>query len=397
MQRRTFLRLAALAALGAACDMSAARRLLLAAGGSGVIPAPWWFGDDLWIYGHSYTADPGIQCTVGSEFFRVLESGYAMTPTTYGVSGSRMQQTFFDVLAATTGSVSGSTWSASRTGPVVIDCELNDAYNTNGSNVAQALTAQGVSNYGDALRATLAVLSASSRVEQTAGTTSGVWSTNTDGRFSGGSNIETQAQNAYIDLPVTVGASGVVWLISYILNVAQGSGLTGAFDISVDGVLHTSIAAGTSLFDVAKSARGPETMTFGVKPIRLAGITPGARTIRVKKTDAGTGRVYVDCILVESSAPPVVVVVKDPDPNTTGSAPSSAVDPSSNRTIIVANLPLLGTEIDSVLADFANAIAVGSDITTAGISAVDGEHPNDLGMVQLAAEVSAGLAAHGAP
>jgi hypothetical protein len=395
MDRRTFLRLTALAAVAAGCDMTAARRLLLAAGGSGAIPPPWWFGADLWVYGHSYTADPGIRCTAGSEFFNVLAARYAMTDTTYGVSSSRLQQVFFDVLGATTGSVGGSTWDASRTGAVVVDCEVNDAYNFNGVGTAQSLTAQGVSNYGDALRGILAVLSASSRVEQTAGTTSGVWSTNTDGRFSGGSNIETTALNAYIDLPVTVGSSGVVWLISYLLSSSLGSGLVGEHSIYVDGVLHTTVPAVTSAFDQIKSGRGPETLDFGVKPIRLAGISPGARTIRVKKTDAGAGKVYVDCILVQGDDPVKVVIVKDPDPNTaaSASAPTSASDPDSNRVIILANKPLLDDEIDGVLGDFSNAVAVESGISVAGVSAVDALHPNDTGMAQLAASIAGGLAA----
>lgn len=349
-------------------------------------------GSDLYVYGHSYTVDPGIRCTAGSEFYKTVATRHAFdSVTTYGVSSSRLIQLYHDVVGQCPQTPkTGSTWTPSRSGVAIVDCESNDAYNYDGSSTCVGLTTKAVGNYGDTLRAVLAFLSAASRAEAEAGTTSGTWTHHSaDARWSNSDNLSTIAQNAYIDIPITAESNGVAYVITYIFS---GTSKSGAFDVLVDGVVATSVAAGTGLFEQEKTARGSATYTIGVQVTKLEGLSAGAHTIRVKKTDADTAAgVYVDCVLPQSDTPSPILVILDPDTRSDASSPSAPAT-SGNRATFMANLDLLDPKITMVVGEFANAELVAPAwVPTTHLSAIDGLHPIDAGMDLMADAIGAVL------
>lgn len=357
----------------------------------------------LWVYGHSYTITPGVGCTSGAEFFNLLKAHMGFfSATTYGVGSSRMVEVASDVInQAPAAPVVGSTWTPSRSGIVVLDCEFNDAVNpdpTTGN--FTALSATQVTNYQSALTAALAVLSSASRVEAESGTLSGTTGTAAGAIYSGSTCLQLKAQNAYVDLAVTVPASGDLWVLMWIISSFAGAGSgVGAYTIAVDGVTKITqgaLSGANSPFARIKSNRGTgDTMDVGPMAHHLTGLTPGAHTVRITKTDAGAGVVFPDAVLVPSAAPPKVAVLKDPLPATSGSNSSTI---SANRTIFSANRALLHPAIDAAVANFANAVAIdaGLDYTQTDLRISEGAHPNDKGMRKiekaLAAQVATWLA-----
>lgn len=337
----------------------------------------------LWVYGHSYTQTPGAYCTAGQEFFNQLKNqGSVAAATTYGIGNSRLINTFQDLLAANLAVASaGSTWSGARRGLAIVDCIVNDIYNppnNTGGVQGVLLTANQVSNYATTLDACLAILSSAGRVESTIGTTTGTWSTVTAVTYSGGSVMNTGELNAYIDIPVTVPAAGFVNLITY----AVGGQTNGDMRISVDGVTYADLP-GTNYVATAVYSRR-EVASMNVMPFAIKIVAaPGARTIRVLKTDNTTNKLFVDCILYPSSTPVPVAVMRDP---TFTLGTTSAINfPQANLNITLANQVLIETAIAPIIANYSNAAFIDPAWANAtDLSLSEQIHPSDRGMRTMA-------------
>src|SRR5882724_82203 len=343
----------------------------------------------LYIYGHSFTAAVGLQCTSGNEFFRRVQTHMAMSAiTTYGISSSRTIENYHDVIAATfAGASAGSTWNGTRKGWTLLDCVTNDAFNfdvSSGTATAQALTAGAQEAYKRALDGYLTVISSSDRVESSAGTTSGTWTTGSSATYSGGSILRTIVQNSYVDIVATATAAGELDVVTFVVAGATN----GTMDVSVDGTVVQTISSWPTV-DGVVTRRSGNTVTAIPYIVKLTGLSAGSHTIRVKKTDATSNFIYVDCVLIKSASPVPAIILRDPLPNTTG---SNGATTSGNRPIIVSNMPLLDALITSTAANYPNAIIIDPGLSNpADIGVTDGIHPNDRGMRKMADAIVAGI------
>lgn len=363
----------------------------------------------LYQYGHSFGASPGLACTAGKESYNLLGARLkSPTITTYAKSGSGLFEVCYDLAAVhTTGngpSSAGSQWPVGgRRGVVILDCETNNCTHPDVAGNVQALPAGYTGWYTLALRSVLALLESASRVEDNdaAVTVSGSWLTFTSDLYSGGSIRRSNTANAYMDIPVTVPA-GVdhVWLMAY----AQYEGST--FEVSVDGGTATPVVQPGAM-PTTRSYRyanftqiitGPSTVspTYSFPQFVKVPITPGAHTVRMKRTDAGTGYVFCDGLLVPSTKPPLVITFLDPLPGTVGTRAEVV-----GRTQWIANKALLDPVWTAVSAEFPNVrLLDNSDLLAKGgvsQNTNDSLHPNDRGMAIIAARERAVIAASGDP
>lgn len=279
-------------------------------------------------------------------------------------SGYRMQDT-----ASVAVKAGANQWTAGTKGVVVVGDLLNNLIEADDAvNRATAL---------ESCRALVAVLQASSRVEQTAftySTTPYAWVSTTSAQdyASGGSlALVGDTDGAYADITVTAGTSyllmhgtdGTTWKSGKI-TVTQGGSTVG--EKVLDG-----------------TARITPYTTNGLAPVvvKLTGLTAG--TVRATYTlDGRTGTYcFLDALLPQSSTPPLVVLVKPPQ-----------VNASSHTAGKAALLTYLRTIPDTVAAEFPNVVVVDPHLhgwDPATMLGADLLHPNELGQETLANAVVA--------
>ena len=270
----------------------------------------------LWVYGHSYTTSPGSQNTPGQEWMPELAADL-QSPSwrTFGIGSSRMIDTYFDIAGqAPRAPVFNSAWDAARGGVVVVQSEFNDMINPAGtSRAARPQNGRSLTNYGQALYASLALLASDQREDWSSAPSSGSWRSTAGPAYLGGSLVYTTQRGAYREMQVDVGPSGTVWLITWEVSNRVSNPRTGAARITVDGRTVTAVPAQTASWESVLSRRGGGYQhNVGPRATAISGLTPGVHTIRVTKDDSGPGAVYLDQVAVMAADPVPVVVVKDP-------------------------------------------------------------------------------------
>jgi hypothetical protein len=335
----------------------------------------------LWVYGHSYTALPGVTNTPGKEWMPQLAAELG-NPSwkTFGVRSSRIVDTYGDVARqAPRGPVRDSAWPVSRHGAVVVQSEFNDMVNPAPNNVQRSLslTPTAVANYGQTLQASLALVSSSARADFSTARSSGRWTASSGAAYAGGSLVWTTTPGAYRETTVDVGSSGTVWVVTWDVSRATSNPSNGRTTISVDGKARVVVPEQVAAWEAIWTGRfGGYRHTSGPRATKVSGLTSGRHVIRVTKGDRGPGAVCLDQVLVQSAAPVPALVVKDPSPRTSG----RWVTAPANRPIVIANQQQLNAQIDAVTRQFANVATV--SLAGAGPEDFgwDGLHLSDLGM-----------------
>ena len=145
-----------------------------------------------------------------------------------------MIDTYSDISrAAPRAPVAIQAWDSQRSGVVVVQSEFNDMINPWGSSRdARPLSSLAAANYEQTLQASLALLSAERRQDWSSATSRGVWKTSSGPAYLGGSLTYTTQRGAFREMRVTVGPSGVLWLITWEVSTRVSNPRTGATQIS---------------------------------------------------------------------------------------------------------------------------------------------------------------------
>src|SRR5215217_5553426 len=264
-------------------------------------------GLPLWVYGHSYTTNPGTMNAPGQEWMPELALRL-QSPTwqTFGVGSSRLIDNYSDIArSAPQGPVPSSAWDSRRGGVVVLQSEFNDMINPWGATRdARPLSSTAAANYQQTLQASLALLSAERRYDWSTATSRSTWRSSGGAAYLGGALTYTTQRGAFREMRVEVGASGTVWLITWEVSNRLSNPRTGATQIAVDGRNARGIPARTATWEAIYSRRsGGYLHSVGPRATVVTGLTPGVHTIRVTKVDTGPGAVYLDQLLVQSADP----------------------------------------------------------------------------------------------
>lgn len=173
------------------------------------------------------------------------------------------------------------------------------------------------------LRALMATICTAARVEETAmtkgntGGGGGSWATVNSNRYSNGHLVYTSTNNDWIEGPVTVLANGIVdiFLRGIVPADAPPSGwpFPGAdFEVTVDGVVVATNPATTNAQHI--NWAGTENQADGSLCVTLRGVTPGVRTVRVRKKAGAiaTAYLYFDYMAPRRVTGPPTVLWKCP-------------------------------------------------------------------------------------
>lgn len=357
-------------------------------------------GVALHIYGNSFGVSPGLACTAGLEYFKRLQSRWtSAAPVTYAVSGSGLYEVCYDLngtwTSGTGASVVGSFWGTARKGIPCVNALTNMYTNPDAAGNVQPVTPDGLLWLKYLARSIFATLSAGQKIESSAATASGTWTTFANTHYSAGSTRYTSTQGAYLEFTGVVVPAGVrsMWVMVNITDDAS------TFEVSVDGVVQASFSQpatkptvrsfrhGSFATPVVAPPGGGALYSFPVFTRVTA--DPGTHTVRVTKTDPGSGTVVVDGLIVGSASRAQIVTFLDPLPATSGSRAEIV-----GRDQFIANKLQIDPVYQAVCAEFPNVSLVDlSDLfQQGGISATDGLHPNDFGMLLIANRVEDALA-----
>lgn len=336
----------------------------------------------IWVYGHSFTADPSNWCTSGNEFYKLAAKALGSSgATSYGVNSGRTIDVTQDVLGqAVRTPKTGSAWVGTRRGLVIVDSQANDSYNPadfNANTPTVPLTAANRANYRDAMRTIFAVLSSASRVESSAFTgQTGTWVSATGAQYSGGEIQRTAVQGSTSTWQVTVPAAGYVWLLTYVVTTDNGQG---SFTVTEGGTTYLTHNAAdypcASIF--SRRGAGGNNAVFPV--MRKIVATPGVHNFTVTKTDASAVNIYVDAWFVPHSLPVPIITFLDQLPlyNPAGLGMNGPV----NYPLLQANKAALDEDTRTVAAEFPNVIVLADPDVIENRSLGDGFHPGDFGSV----------------
>jgi hypothetical protein len=245
------------------------------------------------------------------------------------------------------------------------------------------------------LRAFIAAAIATSRIEAQTAAQSGTWATLSDTSLSGGSLLDIQTQNAYLEWTGVSAPAGYIYVLT-IVNDTTAASQTGTFAVSVDGVDQGIAFTGKGGMK-NYTAGGGGSVTFSPAVVKVTVPSTSTHTIRVTKTDASPTFVWVDALLPASATPPAVFVIKDPGTDSTATATVGGTLANAFTTYA----PTYNAIIDSVVAEFPG-IAYAVDLAPGWVpSAMQGAtdtvnrfHPNDAGMAYIASTVQAAVRAN---
>ena len=350
----------------------------------------------LWVYGHSFTQDPGVSCTTGQEFYKQVQSRLSSrftAVTTYGVGSSRAVDVSQDVIGqAVRTPKGGSTWDPTRLGAIILDCLFNDAYNTTSAapSTAGALSSTQQSNLTASLATILAVLGAGSRVECETGTKGGTWlSDSSSSRYSGGAVTRCASNGGTLTVNVTVPSAGYVWLLHYGVSSSQA----GQFTVTEGATTYATVTAATqnvaSVYSKRATAADETVMPFVTKITA----SPGAHTFVITKTNNDSLTIYPDCFLLPADTPLPLIVLRDPmTTSNDGTGSWNASGNTTNFSTVSANLALVNTCLDNAIAlvGHPNLTLLDPALTDAQRTP-DGLHPNDAGMTRMADVIVAAM------
>lgn len=241
-------------------------------------------------YGDSWTAQD-IHNTPGQRAIQQLRDRLSLSLTNQAVGGYKTGDCAGRAIGTT------GTFTPGTGGLVVVaGAGLNDLSQTDTTQVRAAAT-----NY---LRALFAVLCAAARIEQTAFTYSGTWSTqaNSLGTSSGGSNNIANADGAACSYTITT--PGTYYLL-----------LIGADGSSMVGGVWTVTQGGTTLATVDTNQQTVNTgavFTSGYGPmaVRLDNVQAGPLTMTFSTAGRSGAQGFLDALLPLSSTPPTILAVK---------------------------------------------------------------------------------------
>lgn len=332
-------------------------------GASGDLKSPIWTIEGLphYSYGHSFGVIQGTpNASPNSTYFkRISARHFASTYTNQNVNSYRWIDTARKI---------ASTWTTGNKGLVIMDSTINDI----GFNHSSTL---GPTGFVDGLRASLWLLRAGSRVEETAATgVTGTWSSSSNSVFSGGTLTYNGVQGSSYTLSYTGSRAA---LLTYGM-ISSLSGLGGVMSMTVDGVDKGTTDLGNRFLAGASTTNG--TSNFAPLVVPITNVAYGTHAVTVTKVDATTNVIYCDAVLVESTTPPTIVIVKGVTCTSDGYARYSAPYATD------ADVLTYNGYIDNVVNEFPNdgtiitvdPLSEGWNATT--MTAADGQHPNDRGM-----------------
>lgn len=339
-------------------------------------------GTPMFVYGSSFTVDPGYRSTAGMEWHKLLRDRLKMpSATTYGVSGKSIADAAQRIIGGK--GAAGAAWTPGKKGLVVLDTYVNDVSMWSANGVANAYTAKTITGITNALRAALATLSAGpagSTIEDVASAVfTGAWTTFNSTNSSGGSNKYTTTVGAKADFPVVpFPATGYVHLL-----VSSTDPLTytpATVEILVDDVVVKTVL-GTSLQCSQATEGSPTAQATQPAAIKVTA-TPGNHKVTIRHAGLAGQFAFTDAVLIPAVSPPPIFVVQDALPLAGGTYNQAAVN------IMAVNKPQLDAIYATVLAEFANAIWVPTTLIPAtDYAIVDKLHPNDRGMVRKTDEL----------
>lgn len=365
----------------------------------------------LYVYGHSFTTDPGAKNTAGTEWFKHVKNRLnATSVTTYGISGTWLRHFLAYGYGAGPWVSTGTgfpinppanyKWPAdgSRKGVVLLDFFLNDAQNIKdrsgvlGTAYGTAFSARDLKTHEGMLRAALAIFESNARVEDLAATKVGTW-TATATATAGGSSVAagsasdgrwgfTTTPGDTVSFPVTVPAyADHVWVFALGWDPVS-TFVASPIRIDVDGVQTVTLTAADMEVTGYDETGAIPRMDHVPIMVRVP-VTPGARTIKLTHTGAAGQYLWVDSVLIPAQAPPPVIVIEDPK----GFVHPAGYSTAPMLAALHANMDALAAAWKGVVSEFPNAFWCSPTTPTAGLSSEDGIHPNDRGMKHIADDV----------
>lgn len=328
------------------------------------------------VRGHSYTIVPGAYVQPGQEWSSVLAAKLGTTRNSYGRSGARMIECAAMAIAPSVPGISGTnTHQPGTKALTIIECETNDA-------LSGPATAQGRLGFEHALRALLATVTASKRIESNASsvTTTGTWNNFTSNPIgSGGSTRYTAVNGNTLTFNDVEAPAGKAYILTFVHEQAEAN--IGSLTVEVDGVdqgITWNGGGKMQQFTSLVTSTGWPTYSHAVIPVNIP--KTGAHTVKITKGGAASSA-YVDALLIPGSVPPPVLVLKDP--------PVGGFTTQARQDAWAENSPYLHSIIDTVTSEFASARVVdlgpGWDYTTMASTDDSAKfHPNATGMRYIA-------------
>jgi len=341
-------------------------------------------GVPLWVYGSSFTVSPGLACTSGMEFYKLVQARLKMgTATTFGINGKTIREAAKRIVGGV--GVAGAPWIPTRKGVAVIDTWVNDLAGyqiVGGDYTPRAFVAKDISGIKANLAAALAYISAGTIIENTAGTKAGTWAADGSATDRSGGNNSTTS-----DVGATMTFTGVsvpedhFFFLSNTLEPASFA--LSDVEVLVDGVVARTIASAE--FECHSLIEGGTVLT-GNAAFRIP-CTPGTHTIVIRQAGSAGQNMLVDAIIVPKAlaARSPILVIQDQLPR--GVVGGTYWHPDDIATL-AANKPLLDAAYAAVLADFPNAHLVLTTLDATQDYGPDGLHPNDRGMIRKADELT---------
>lgn len=319
-------------------------------------------------YGHSFLAEQGLTDT-GGYYARQAAARLGLTyPTAPGgtanalkraVGGSRAEDMVVQVM-------NGNPYAAGTKSLIVMQCLINSARLHGNDPVA-------VNSATQALRAALATICASSRVEETdpAFAYNPAFTSAASSSASGGNWKFNVSTGAYVEVVTPPTPAYII----FTGKQAAGPTIT---------VTDSSNAGAVTSFDLSyQITASPDTPTSNPYAYKVPTALQG-HTLRFTKSDAGASSITVDVMLPQSADAPRVVLMKEPyllDYS------RSTMFPNGSD----AALDAFNAIIDTMAAEFPNVIV--ADPNKAGYwdktihIGSDGVHPNQAGHDALARTV----------
>lgn len=310
----------------------------------------------LFVYGHSWWAS-SLQNTVGARAVDRIASRLDLGAVTMrAVNGSSVQDVANRVIGQ-----GGAPWVPGTKGIVIIQTGLVEAITPGGMTVLRATSIE------ENLRAALYRIRSGIFDEIRTGngwTATGVWTESVaqaDG--SGNNHTYTQAQGATISKALNAG--------SYFVDLRTTDGTAavgGTAEILVGGVVVHTVDLNAKTWDDGAADEG-----HLVRNVTIPAGDAAARTLAIRKADAGAGFVVVDYVGGFTDTPPAILVVREPLIPTVTQNDVDTVNACIDKAVAgITHVRLVDTR-------------VGWDPTT--MIGPDNVHPNDRGSAHVADRV----------
>lgn len=325
-------------------------------------------------YGHSYL----IITTQLSSTSNRYDTAFSIDTDSTDYSRARSGSEVEDLVGVVTNST--TKWTSGEVGTVIFHGLLNSLRH-NGN------TAPGITSATNAVRSILAILTASTRIEETSPifTFTGTWSASTPAfpqTASGGGIKSTVTQNDFVQW---VQPSPVCYLLSGCQAAAGGAQLR-VQDVTAGGtVLGTyDMSSGTIVSGNGWGSGASSSTSQYAIPISA----PEGHLIQVTKIDAGAGPFIFDALLPRALYGPTIALMKEQFLPAIGYTFSGPTYNHGSDAAVTAYNAIYTT----MAAEFPNTVVV--DVPTWNKSTcigVDNIHPNDAGAYAFKISLEAAL------